>query len=152
MLSELATVEQVTTSGVWVSTRTLTTCSSCQQQSNCATGIIAKALPGRQQRLFVPTDEVLLSGQQVEIAIESTAVLQSSLLVYGLPLLGFFMGLMAAAAAGGSEGWQLTSGLLLAGIASVSVWLVERQRQDRLTVQLVRVLHQKESAPSRHCD
>lgn len=152
MLTEQATVEQVTDTGVWVSTRTLTTCSSCQQQNNCATGVIAKALPGREQRLFVPTDRPLLTGQQVEISIESDAVLQSSLLVYGMPLLGFFIGLLAAAAAGGSEGWQLFAGLSLAVLAASVVWYLERQRQDRLTVSLVRVLMPVENPVTRHCE
>lgn len=152
MLTEQAIVEQVTDSGVWVSTRTLTTCSSCQQQNNCATGVIAKALPGRQQRLFVPTEKLLLTGQQVEIAIESDAVLQSSLLVYGMPLLGFFIGLLAAAAAGGNEGWQVFAGLTLAVLAAAVVWYLERQRQDRLTVTLVRVMMPAEHPVSRHCE
>lgn len=150
MLTEIATVERQTEDGVWVSTKTSTTCSSCQQQDNCASGVVAKAFPQRRQELFVHTDRILLKGQQVEIAIESTAVLQSSMMVYGMPLLGFFIGILATQQAG--EGWQVLTGLLLALCAGAVVWRLEQQRQDRLSVRLVRVLADSEKAPQLYCE
>lgn len=150
MLTEIATVERQTDDGVWVSTKTSTTCSSCQQQDNCASGVVAKAFPQRRQELFVHTDRILFKGQQVEIAIESSAVLQSSLLVYGMPILGFFIGMLATQHAG--EGWQVLAGLLFALLAGVVVWRLEQHRQDRLSVSLVRVLADTEKAPQLYCE
>lgn len=150
MLTEIATVERHTEHGVWVSTRTSTTCSSCQQQDNCASGVIAKAYPARRQQLFVATDRLLVSGQKVEIAIESHAVLQSSLLVYGLPILGFFVGVLATSQF--AEGWQVLTGVALAVGAGLCARMLEQRRQDRLSVSLVRVLADEHQPVALHCE
>ena len=135
-----ATVVRQDAGGVWLSTPVSTSCSGCQQQDSCSSGLVAKALPIRQQQLFLADSSDLLPGQQVEICVEPGAVLRSALMVYLLPLFVF----IAALALGHLQSWHE---LLQLGCAVVStaltLWCVRRVelgRADQLSVQLVRVL------------
>jgi len=140
MWVEQAVVEQIVDGGVWVSTNTSTTCSSCQQQEHCSSGIVAKALPVRRQRLFVPTEELLLTGQNIEIAIEGSAVLQSALWVYLAPVFALFLGMLALAETGVGEPFQLLGGVLCAMLMLAGVSRLERRRHDQLQVRIHRLL------------
>lgn len=135
-----ATVLRAEAAGVWLSTPVSTSCSGCQQQDNCSSGLVAKALPQRQQQLFLAGAVDLLPGQRVEISVEPGAVLHSALLVYLLPLLVF----MATLALGHVQLWPELLQLAVALLSTtLTLWFVrrtERQRVDQLQVRLVRVL------------
>jgi len=135
-----ATVLRLDAGGVWLSTPVSTSCSGCQQQDSCSSGLVAKALPQRQQQLFLADVADLLPGQQVEICVEPGAVLRSALLVYLLPLCVF----IATLALGHQQDWhelaQLGTAVLATAFTLWRVRRVELGRADQLRVQLVRVL------------
>jgi len=135
-----ATVLRTEGGGVWLSTPVSTSCSGCQQQNSCSSGLVAKALPVRQQQLFLPDASGLLPGQQVEISVEPGAVLRSALMVYLLPLAVF----IAALALGHLQSWHELLQLAVAvGSTTLTFWCVrqvELARADQLRVHLVRVL------------
>jgi sigma-E factor negative regulatory protein RseC len=135
-----ATVLRTDAGGVWVTSPVSTSCSGCQQQDSCSSGLVAKALPVRQQQLFVANVSGLLAGQQVEISVEPGAVLRSALLVYLLPLCVF----IAALGLGYAQAWHELLQLAAALLATAfTLWLVRRvelNRADQLRVTLVRVL------------
>lgn len=135
-----ATVLRSDAGGVWLSTPVSTSCSGCQQQNNCSSGLVAKALPVRQQQLFLADSADLLPGQQVEIWVEPGAVLRSALMVYLLPLVVF----IAVLALGHLQFWhellQLAVAMGCTALALGCVRRLELVRADQLRVHLVRVL------------
>lgn len=100
MIEEVATVLAVHADGVEVVCFSKSACGQCKQNSNCGTGLVSKALPGRDHRFVIATDLPLAVDQQVRIGIPEQSLITSALLVYLLPLL-----------------------LLLAGAGLASVWL-----------------------------
>jgi sigma-E factor negative regulatory protein RseC len=135
-----ATVLRQDAGGVWLSTPVSTSCSGCQQQDSCSSGLVAKALPVRQQQLFLAGCADLLPGQQVEICLEPGAVLQSALLVYLLPLCVFICTLALGHLQSWHELLQLGSAVISTALTLWCVRRVESGRADQLQVQLVRVL------------
>lgn len=135
-----ATVLRQDAGGVWLSTPLSTSCSGCQQQDSCSSGLVAKALPVRQQQLFLAGSADLLPGQQVEICLEPGAVLRSALLVYLLPLCVFICTLVLGQLQAWHELLQLGCALLAAAGTLWVVRRVESGRADQLQIQLVRVL------------
>jgi sigma-E factor negative regulatory protein RseC len=136
-----ATVVRQEAGGVWLATPVSTSCSGCQQQDSCSSGLVAKALPKREQQLFL-ADFDLLPGQQVEISVSPGAILGSALLVYLLPLSIF----IAALALGHALMWHELAALGVAMLATaltlLTVRRVEQARAGQLKIRLVRVLPQ----------
>lgn len=135
-----ATVVRQEAAGVWLSTPVSTSCSGCQQQDSCSSGLLAKALPVRQQQLFLPDQPQLLPGQQVEITVAADAVLRSALLVYLLPICIF----ISAAAFGQAMVWHelftLLVSLFVTALTFRTVRGIEQKRSTQLQISLVRVL------------
>ncbi len=69
-------------------------CSSCSQSHGCGT----KQDTGRAQRVWLDTDIPLKTGETVSVAMPDQDVWHAALLMYGLPLLGFVLGLLVGAA------------------------------------------------------
>ncbi|OIN08717.1 SoxR reducing system RseC family protein [Oceanisphaera psychrotolerans] len=123
MIEEIATVMAVHENGVEVACFSKSACGQCKQNSTCGTGLVSKALPGRDHRFVIATDLPLAVNQQVRIGIPEQSLLTSALLVYLLPLLlllggaglasiGLGLGdggTLAGAAIGGSAGFVLAS-------------------------------------------
>ncbi len=123
MIEEIATVMAVHANGVEVACFSKSACGQCKQNSTCGTGLVSKALPGRDHRFVIATDLPLAVNQQVRIGIPEQSLLTSALLVYLLPLLlllggaglasiGLGLGdggTLAGAAIGGSAGFVLAS-------------------------------------------
>ncbi|MGL4191202.1 MAG: SoxR reducing system RseC family protein [Vibrio sp.] len=93
MMTALATVTQVvaTQQGfqVTLSCQQQTSCSHCQSSSSCGTGIVSKALGSKALLWQLHTQQALQAGEVVEIGLPEKSLLQSTALVYLLPL--FFM-------------------------------------------------------------
>lgn len=123
MIEEIATVSAVYDGQVEVVCFSKSACGQCKQNSNCGTGIVSKALPGRDHRFVIATDLALTVNQQVLIGIPDHSLLRSVFLVYLFPLLlvlaGAFLasiglgmgdgGTILGAAIGGTLGFVLTS-------------------------------------------
>jgi sigma-E factor negative regulatory protein RseC len=135
-----ATVLRQDSDGVWLSTPVSTSCSGCNQQDSCSSGLVAKALPVRQQQLFLAGAGTLLPGQQVEISVSPGAVLGSALLVYLLPLAVFIATLLIGQLLQWHELIALAGAMLATAAIFRVVQRVERGRAGQLQIHLVRVL------------
>jgi sigma-E factor negative regulatory protein RseC len=71
---------------VWVETQIKSTCGSCEAQSNCGTGAIAKVFARKREKLRFEINETVSVGQQVKLGIPEENLLKASALVYFLPL------------------------------------------------------------------
>ncbi|ART80092.1 SoxR reducing system RseC family protein [Oceanisphaera avium] len=112
MIEEIATVSAVYDGKVEVVCFSKSACGQCKQSSHCGTGIVSKALPGRDHRFLIATDLSLTVNQQVRIGIPEHSLISSAFLVYLLPLL-----LVMAGALGASIGLGLGDGGTILGAA-----------------------------------
>ena len=72
---------------VLVETQIKSTCGSCEAQSNCGTGAIAKVFASKRETLRFQLKELVEVGQKVSLGIPEENILKASALVYCLPLL-----------------------------------------------------------------
>ena len=112
MIEEIATVSAVYDGQVEVVCFSKSACGQCKQNSQCGTGIVSKALPGRDHRFLIATDLTLTVNQQVRIGIPEQSLISSAFLVYLLPLL-----LVLAGALLSSIGFGLGDGGTILGAA-----------------------------------
>jgi sigma-E factor negative regulatory protein RseC len=71
---------------VMVETQIKSTCGSCEAQSNCGTGAIAKVFANKREMLRFQLNELVEVGQKVSLGIPEENLLKASALVYCLPL------------------------------------------------------------------
>ena len=71
---------------VLVETQIKSTCGSCEAQSNCGTGAIAKVFASKRETLRFRLNEIVEVGQKVSLGIPEENLLKASAMVYCLPL------------------------------------------------------------------
>lgn len=71
---------------VLVETQIKSTCGSCEAQSNCGTGAIAKVFANKRDTLRFRLNEMVEVGQKVSLGIPEENLLKASAMVYFLPL------------------------------------------------------------------
>ena len=71
---------------VLVETQIKSTCGSCEAQSNCGTGAIAKVFASKRETLRFRLNEIVEVGQKVNLGIPEENLLKASAVVYCLPL------------------------------------------------------------------
>ena len=71
---------------VLIETQIKSTCGSCEAQSNCGTGAIAKVFASKRETLRFRYSEMVEVGQKVSLGIPEENLLKASALVYCLPL------------------------------------------------------------------
>lgn len=118
-------------------------CGSCSSKGHCGTGLMGDALAGsgHVSRIHVQIDMDVQTGDEVIIGLPEEGMLQASLLLYGLPLLGLIGGMIATQPWG--EGVAITAGVigLLAGMALVrplSRRLLRQHTQPRILSRIER--------------
>ncbi|WP_420933342.1 SoxR reducing system RseC family protein [Alteromonas sp. A081] len=89
MIEESAKVVAIDGDSVTVESAIKSTCSSCQAQSECGTGVISRALAPKMQRLTLSTPMTVAVGQTVTIGVPEAGVLSASAWIYLLPLFIF---------------------------------------------------------------
>ena len=126
MVEESARVLKVDGDVVWVQAIAKSACGSCQAQKGCGHSLLAKA--GQKQiDLPVARNGVdVYENDQVIIGVPEQAILRSSLLMYGVPLMAMMVVAMGASLLGVEE----KLGVLLAFIALISgfVWVNRRAK------------------------
>lgn len=146
MIEESARVLRVENDTVWVEAIRQSACSSCSAQKGCGHSLLAKA---GQQRIEVP---VIRNGvdvkenDQVLIGVPEQAVLRSSLLIYGAPLLLMMFLALVAHFLFGSEG--VTA--LMAFVGLVGGFVYVNWKSQHLDIagwqpQIVRILNSEQS-------
>lgn len=86
MIEEIGTITAVDQDHICVETQIKTTCSGCEANDNCGTGVVAKAFAPKTERLIFRCDAKATVGQKVRLGIPETALLSASLMVYMIPL------------------------------------------------------------------
>lgn len=81
-VEEVATVVSVQGKQVTVTSEVKSTCSSCQHNESCGSGIVAKAIPHKQLSATIDSNLSLELGDKVVIAIPATCLLQSAWVTY----------------------------------------------------------------------
>lgn len=85
MIEEVAVVTRTAAGKVWIKSLQSGACGGCAHRSGCATQSIGQMLPKRE--FAIDCGLPLQPGDQVRVAIDDSALLKGSLLLYLLPLL-----------------------------------------------------------------
>jgi sigma-E factor negative regulatory protein RseC len=104
MVEESALVLRVESDIVWVQAIQKTACGSCQAQKGCGHSLLAKV---GQKQIDIPVSRNGLDVQpneQVIIGVPEQAILRSSMLMYGVPLLSMIFIALLGTYLGISEG------------------------------------------------
>lgn len=91
MLEEEADVLRVEGEIAWIDAQRRTTCNSCSAQAGCGTGVLAKVLGQRKTEMRAINRVGARPGQRVVVGVTGLALVKSSLAVYAVPLLLFFV-------------------------------------------------------------
>jgi sigma-E factor negative regulatory protein RseC len=81
---------------VLVETQIKSTCGSCEAQSNCGTGAIAKVFASKRETLRFRLNEMVEVGQKVSLGIPEENLLKASAIVYCLPLAALILSALVA--------------------------------------------------------
>lgn len=71
-------------------------CKACAEKSQCG----SRQESTRPQRIWLASSMPLILGQTVAVSMPENALLRAALLMYGLPLTGFMLGLLSGTAFG----------------------------------------------------
>lgn len=121
MIEESARVTKVDNDNVWIQAIAQSACGSCQAQKGCGHSLLAK-VGQKQIDLVLPRDGLHLAiDDYVIIGVPEQAVLRSSLIMYGLPLLVMMVAVMFSHLSGFSE--PATILLAFVGLVGGFVWV-----------------------------
>ena len=86
MIEETALVVEVRDQQALLQTQRKSACQSCSVKSGCGTSTLSKVVGNRSSQFVVDNTLGVQAGDQVVVAIEESALVQGSLLIYLLPL------------------------------------------------------------------
>lgn len=132
MISQKATVIAIEPDRIWVEAERQSTCGGCQMRQGCGTGMLAKHVGKRFNRIAVPNNKAVEIGQQVTVAIPEDALLQGAFLMYLLPLLAMFAGAGVARWLALPEVLQIFAGLI--GLLGGFFWVASRLKQKNAVI------------------
>lgn len=95
MITETGKVVAVSGDRVWVQTIRTSACESCSARNGCGQRALAGVSGGRANQVLVTNSLGARVGDEVTVAIDESALLGASLLVYALPLLLMVLGTVA---------------------------------------------------------
>jgi sigma-E factor negative regulatory protein RseC len=104
MVEESALVLKVERDIVWVQAIQKTACGSCQAQKGCGHSLLAKV---GQKQIEIPVSRNGISvevNDQVMIGVPEQAIIKSSLMMYGIPLISMILVALLGTGLGISEG------------------------------------------------
>lgn len=137
MIEEIGVVTAVSKGYIWVETRIKTTCSGCEQNTHCGTGIVAKTVANKSQTIKLPCDEKAIVGQQAKLGLPEQTLVGISALFYLFPLVvmiivGVIAELVSAQLALNNEFGVIVSSLLalLGSFYLVSQWLKGKKSES----------------------
>lgn len=112
MIEQTGRVVALDESRIWVEVVPQASCKGCSAQEGCGQSLLQKVAGSRLERLVLDKTLDLQVGDWVLLGMEGEAVLNASLLVYGLPLAGLMLGAIFARLAGATEPVALLIALL----------------------------------------
>ena len=96
MIKEIATVISLSGDFAEVQIQRQNKCNQCEMSQGCGTIAIGRLLGKRSKSVQIQVYQYLKPGDQIEIGLSDKAFLLAGLLIYGMPLLGLFIGLILA--------------------------------------------------------
>lgn len=87
MLKEIARVTRTSERHAWVSAQRKSGCGGCDSSTGCGVSIVDRMFSPRETEIRIMHDNAVKPGDLVEVGIEESAFIRSSMLVYLLPLL-----------------------------------------------------------------
>lgn len=141
-IQEEGVVVAVAADGVWIETQRQSGCQSCSSRGGCGVGIMQKALNRRQHKVRVQTDLPVQVGDHVRLLLPAAALVQASVLMYLLPLLGLIVGAVVGQSLSASDGGAI--GGAVVGFTAVLLLIARQQnglsRSGRYAPRIERVL------------
>lgn len=141
-IQEEGVVVAVAADGVWVETQRQSGCQSCSSRGGCGVGIMQKALNRRRHTVRVQTNLPVQVGDHVRLLLPAAALVQASLLMYFLPLLGLIVGAVVGQTLLGSNGAAMIGAAI--GFFAVLLFIARQQnglsRSGRYAPRIERVL------------
>lgn len=92
MIEEKAIVTGVVDDLAMIQMQRQSACSHCELSRGCGTGALGRLLGHRSRPLTISNQYNLKPGDRVVLGMPDKALLNASLLIYGLPLLGIMAG------------------------------------------------------------
>jgi sigma-E factor negative regulatory protein RseC len=92
MITESGRIVAISGDRVWVQTIRASACESCSARSGCGQRVLASASNGRANQILVSNHLKASVGDEVTVAIDESALLSASILVYALPLVLMVLG------------------------------------------------------------
>ena len=89
MIEQVAHVQAIDQTSVWLDTLRLSTCNSCSMKGGCGQRLMNQATNCKRSRieLPVPRDMLLSVGDEVVLGIPQKAFIKASLLTFAMPLI-----------------------------------------------------------------
>lgn len=89
MIEQVAHVQAIDQSSVWLDTLRLSTCNSCSMKGGCGQRLMNQATNCKRSRieLPVPRNMTLAVGDEVVLGIPPKALIKASLLTFAMPLI-----------------------------------------------------------------
>lgn len=144
MVEESARVVRIEGDIVWVEAIRQSACGQCAAQKGCGHSMLAKLGQKRIEVAVQANGHLLALHDDVLIGVPDNVVLNSSLLLYGLPL--FLMLCIAGLADQAGLGEGMTALAALVGMLG-GFWMVSRYAQRRVLGDFQPVVLRKLSAP-----
>ena len=135
MIEEQVVITSITPEGAWVEGMQQSACGSCSAKAGCGQHTMSQL--GRKVSLWLPltdlADEAINEpfriGQQVVVGLPEGAILRSTVVLYGLPLIALVIGAIAGHAVWGEVGSIILSVLsMLLGFKAARYWSLKNKQ------------------------
>jgi sigma-E factor negative regulatory protein RseC len=152
LIEETGIITAIKGEQICVETQIKSTCSGCQVNSHCGTGVVARALSPKKQQLVLDCKQQVQVGQQVKLGIPEQTLLSASALVYLLPVVTLLVTVILAQLWLNSEGAVIASALITSSLSFVAARSLLQRRPEQYQPRLIAVIPQSisvtEIAPS----
>lgn len=133
MIEEVVQVSRIEGEEIWIEASRQSACAACSAKKGCGQGALSEWTSGKAVELSVlnPNRVLPAVGQSVVIGLEEGSLIKASVMVYFLPLLTLILAAIVARFLGGSEGFQVLTGLagLAVGFAAAR-WISTRNSSE----------------------
>lgn len=132
MIEEQVVITSIDQSGAWVEGMQQSACGSCSAKAGC--GQHAMTQLGRKVTLWLPLEHLLDTvdfnvGQQVVVGLPEGAILRSTVVLYGVPLIALVLGAIIGHWAWGEAGSIVMSVVsMLAGFKLAQSWSLNNKQ------------------------
>ena len=96
MIEEQGRIIAAKGNDVWIETIRQSTCGACSARAGCGQSLLAKVASGKRNHIRISTDIDVAVNDQVLLGIPEHALIKSSVLAYGLPLISFILFVVVA--------------------------------------------------------